>query len=397
MLLQFKFKNHKCFYDETILDLMATQEKRHLESTINVNGNNILPIIAIHGANASGKSSALETLDFMFNFVKYSNRMDINNDLPTIPFAFSEKSLNENSEYEISVCLNDFEYRYGFSLNKNQISEEWLYTKKFTANTKASQKIIFERINNKVLFGKSYTKYKKTWNLFGKERNVSKLLILSNLALKEESGILRDLYNYICKFDFKIESEFKNASIDILCKDNLIYNKFQKFINDFDPCLMGINIETIDTPEGKKYNISGIHKNVDDLKSKVLIPLYNESNGTIRMFNIMPSILKNLEIGGLLCIDEIDVKLHPLLFRKIVQMYMDKTINKNNAQLIYTAHSTFLFNSENLRRDELYLVDKDEFGKSNLYSLSEFRNLRTDADYEKKYLSGQFGAIPYEK
>ena len=78
-------------------------------------------------------------------------------------------------------------------------------------------------------------------------------------------------------------------------------------------------------------------------------------------------------------------------------MYMDKTINKNNAQLIYTAHSTFLFNSENLRRDELYLVDKDEFGKSNLYSLSEFRNLRTDADYEKKYLSGQFGAIPYEK
>ena len=226
MLLQFKFKNHKCFYDETILDLMATQEKRHLESTINVNGNNILPIIAIHGANASGKSSALETLDFMFNFVKYSNRMDINNDLPTIPFAFSEKSLNENSEYEISVCLNDFEYRYGFSLNKNQISEEWLYTKKFTANTKASQKIIFERINNKVLFGKSYTKYKKTWNLFGKEINVSKLLILSNLALKEESGILRDLYNYICKFDFKIESEFKNASIDILCKDNLIYNQF---------------------------------------------------------------------------------------------------------------------------------------------------------------------------
>lgn len=397
MLLQFKFKNHKCFYDETILDLMATQEKRHLESTINVNGNNILPIIAIHGANASGKSSALETLDFMFNFVKYSNRMDINNDLPTIPFAFSEKSLNENSEYEISVCLNDFEYRYGFSLNKNQISEEWLYTKKFTANTKASQKIIFERINNKVLFGKSYTKYKKTWNLFGNEINVSKLLILSNLALKEESGILRDLYNYICKFDFKIESEFKNASIDILCKDNLIYNKFQKFINDFDPCLMGINIETIDTPEGKKYNISGIHKNVDDLKSKVLIPLYKESNGTIRMFNIMPSILKNLEIGGLLCIDEIDVKLHPLLFRKIVQMYMDKTINKNNAQLIYTAHSTFIFNSENLRRDELYLVDKDEFGKSNLYSLSEFRNLRTDADYEKKYLSGQFGAIPYEK
>ncbi len=77
-------------------------------------------------------------------------------------------------------------------------------------------------------------------------------------------------------------------------------------------------------------------------------------------------------------------------------MYMDKSINKNNAQLIYTAHSTFLFNSNDLRRDQLYLVDKDKYGKSKLYSLSEFKHLRSDADYEKKYLSGQFGAIPYE-
>ena len=121
-----------------------------------------------------------------------------------------------------------------------------------------------------------------------------------------------------------------------------------------------------------------------------------ESDGTIKIFNIMPTILTNLEYGGLLCIDELDVKLHPLLFKKIVNMYKDKNINKNNAQLIYTAHSTYLFNSDELRRDELYLVEKDLTGKSKLYSLSEFRNLRVDADYEKKYLSGQFGAIPYE-
>ena len=399
MLLQFKFKNHKCFYDETFLDLMATQEKRHIESTINVNGNNILPLIAIHGANASGKSSALEALDFMFEFIKFSNRMDINSDLPTNPFLFSQKSMGENSEYEMSICLGNNEYRYGFSLNKNSIDEEWLYTKKFVLNTKASQKIIFERNKNKVSFGKAYSKYKKSWDLFGKNTNLNtnKLLVLSNIAIKEESGILRELYDYICKFDFRIESEFKKASVDILSKDDSIYDKFQKIINDFDPCLLGIKIEAIDTAEGQKYSISGVHKNIDGTSTPTLLPLHRESNGTIRIFNIMPTILKNLEVGGLLCIDEIDVKLHPLLFRKIVHMYMDKSINKNNAQLIYTAHSTFLFNSNDLRRDQLYLVDKDELGKSKLYSLSEFRNLRTDSDYEKKYLSGQFGAIPYEK
>lgn len=64
-------------------------------------------------------------------------------------------------------------------------------------------------------------------------------------------------------------------------------------------------------------------------------------------------------------------------------MYVNKFINHNNAQLIFTAHSTYLFNSNDLERDELYIVDKNLIGKSKLYSLSEFRNLRIDADYEK--------------
>ena len=135
--------------------------------------------------------------------------------------------------------------------------------------------------------------------------------------------------------------------------------------------------------------------NLNDKSNPIVLPLQNESNGTIKIFNIIPIILKNLETGGVICIDELDVKLHPLLFRKIVMMYVNKFINHNNAQLIFTAHSTYLFNSNDLRRDELYIVDKDLIGKSKLYSLSEFRNLRVDADYEKKYLSGQFGGIPF--
>ena len=398
MLLQIKFKNHKCFYEETILDLTATQEKSHLNSTIEINGNRVLPVVEIHGANASGKTSVLDALKFMFKTIKTSNEVDINKDLPTVPFAFSEQAKKENSEYEISLLLADYEYRYGFSMNKNGFAEEWLYKKKFSATTKASQKVIFERVNNKVIFGKSYEKYRKTWELFGDNINsTNKLLVLSNVAIKEEKGVLRDIYNYISKFSFRIESFFQNnVSIDLLNQNNLLYEKFQKIINEFDPCLLGVEIEKMDiNSNNETYKISGIHKNLDN-KTNTLIPLQFESDGTIKIFNIMPTILMNLEFGGLLCIDELDVKLHPLLFKKIVNMYKNKDINKNNAQLIYTAHSTFLFNSNDLRRDQLYLVEKDVFGKSRLYSLSEFRNLRIDADYEKKYLTGQFGAIPYE-
>ena len=107
MLLQFKFKNYKCFYDETILDLMATGEKRHINSTIDINGNKILPVIEIHGANASGKSSALEALHFMFETIKMSNRIDINiwlcddNFAKTRNMFLKRKSTYEKLGYEI--------------------------------------------------------------------------------------------------------------------------------------------------------------------------------------------------------------------------------------------------------------------------------------------------------
>lgn len=401
MLLQFKFKNHKCFYEETTLDLIATQEKRHIDSAIDINGNKVLPVIEIHGANASGKSGLIEALYFMIETIKLSSRIDVNKELPTTPFAFSENTINENSEYELSICLDDYEYRYGFAINKNEIAEEWLYKKKFISTSKSTQKIIFERSKDIVEFGPSYDKYKRTWELFGKDINLvtRKLLVLTNVAIKEEKGILRDIYNYISKFSFKLESIFQQqVSIDILTKNNQLFDKFQKIISEFDPCLIGINIDEINDETGNKtYRISGLHQNIDNNKTHTLLPLSRESDGTIKIFNIMPTILKNLEYGGLLCIDELDIQLHPLLFKKIVNMYKNKEINKNNAQLIYTAHSTFLFNSDDLRRDQLYLVEKNIQGKSRLYSLSAFRNLRFDADYEKKYLTGQFGAIPYEE
>ena len=400
MLLQFKVKNHKCFYDEAILDLVATQEKRHINETIDVNGNKILPLIEINGANASGKTSLLEAMQFMFETITLSNKIDISKDLPTVPFAFSDKARKENSEYEISIALNDYEYRYGFSMNKNGFDEEWLYKKKFSLNTKATQKIVFEIIKEKINFGSSFENHKKTWELFGENTgvNTNKLLILSNVALKEENGLFRDIYNYISKFCFKIDNILKQqVSINILTENNLLYKKFQKIINEFDPCLLGIEIDELNDESGNKtYRVSGVHKNIDIKNKEILIPLHGESDGTIKIFNIMPTILKNLETGGLLCIEELDVKLHPLLFKKIVNMYKDKNINKHNAQLIYTSHSTFLFDSNILRRDQIYLVEKDLQGKSNLYSLSAFKNLRCDADYEQKYITGQFGAIPYE-
>ena len=351
MLLQFKCKNHSVFYNETILDLTATQEKNYTDTLFDIKNTKVLPIIEIHGANASGKTSILDALAYMFYMIKFSNKMDVNDALPTVPFAFSEKAKKENSEYEISIIIEETEYRYGFSLNANSFVEEWLYKKKISSGNDTKQKTIFERYKDKVTFAPSYNKYKGIWNFLENSinLNINKSLVLSNIAIKEEKGELRSIYDYITKSSFKIDNNL-NQKISI----NILKTKKEK-----------------------------------------MIPLSLESSGTIKMFDVLPSILINLEVGGILCFDELDTKLHPLLFRRIVNMYKDKNINKNNAQIIYTSHSTVLLNSKELRRDEIYFVEKNNLGISTLYSLSEFRNIRIDSDYEKRYLTGEFGAIPF--
>ncbi|MEG1506894.1 MAG: ATP-binding protein [Bacilli bacterium] len=398
MLIAFKFKNYKCFYEENILDLSATLEKRHSGELINVNGNKLLPVIAIHGANASGKSTILDAIKYMLETVRYSFYGDTEKNLVTFPFAFSNKTKKENSEFEISINLGDSEYRYGFSLNKNCISEEWLYVGKFELGTKSKEKKIFEREGKCVTFAKKYNNDKSIWELFSSGLNVDKMLTLSILGIKEESGILRDIYTWMTNIDTKIDTSFEsNVSITVLNNNKKLDKAFNTMINEIDPCLKGIFINKEKKEEEELYQIFGIHNNIDENNEEFRIPLSQESDGTIKAFNILPSVLLSLEKGSLLCIDELDTRLHPLLFKKIVNMYKDKSINKHNAQLIFTSHSTFMLNNKDMRRDEIYLVEKNKLAQSKLYSLSLFRDVRVDTDYEKKYLSGAFGAIPFSE
>lgn len=395
MLVQFKFKNHKCFYEETILDLTATQEKRHIEDTINVSGINILPVVSIHGANASGKTSILDALIYMFNAIYDSINIDIERELPQYPFEFSDKAKKQNSEYEITLVLDDNEYRYGFAVNKNEIAEEWLYTKRFTNDKRVEEKPVFERRKREVNFAKKYNHYEKIWKLYSDEIYMDKLLIISHIARKDEKGFFREIFNYIRRSHFELVKISKNQiNLTVFKENSQIEQNFTDIVKEIDPNLLRFEIERED---GKVKKISGVHRNIEKPGEECLLPIELESHGTIKVFNILPMILISLREGGLMCIDELDMSFHPLLYRKIINMYKDKKINQKNAQLIFTTHSTFMFNSNEMRRDQLYLVEKNEKAHSRLYSLSEFRELRVDADYEKRYLSGQFGAIPFNQ
>ncbi|MPN26749.1 hypothetical protein SDC9_174174 [bioreactor metagenome] len=139
-----------------------------------------------------------------------------------------------------------------------------------------------------------------------------------------------------------------------------------------------------------------------DSNQTAAIPLKLESAGTLKMFAIYPLLQEVLESGGVLCIDELNARLHPLLVRTIIILFLDSETNVNHAQLIFTTHDAFQLSSNILRRDEVWFVEKSESGISSLYSLVDFvdedgSKIRKDENYEKNYLLGKYGAIPTMK
>jgi len=121
--------------------------------------------------------------------------------------------------------------------------------------------------------------------------------------------------------------------------------------------------------------------------------VYQESEGTKKMFELSPFIYYSLKEGTPLIIDEFDARFHPLLTKKIVELY--NSIENKTSQLVFITHDTNLLSHELLRRDQIDFVEKDKYGASHLYTLVEIKGVRNNASYEKDYIQGKYGAIPF--
>jgi AAA15 family ATPase/GTPase len=104
--------------------------------------------------------------------------------------------------------------------------------------------------------------------------------------------------------------------------------------------------------------------------------------------------LQSLRAGQIVIADELDASLHPILVRKLIEMFHDTDINTGNAQLIFNTHDTTLLDLTLFRRDQIWFVEKEKYGESHLYPLSDF-SPRKDESLHKGYLQGRYGAIPF--
>ena len=411
MLLQFYFSNYRSFEGEGILDMRASGSNElssHIRNNLN---EKVLPITAIYGANASGKSSVFEAFQFMALCVLESLSFSDDNKknpykLKVDSFKFSD-SRDKPSEFEINYIdkkgKKELYYNYGFKIDNSGILEEYL-----ASNTKTGVKrneeytYIFKRERSQKLYlDSSIEKFRENLEISLKD----KTLLVSLGAKLNINEFIRVRTWFINAEVINFSNSLYGVFLENTLPDNIIESEevrknLVSFINSFDDSIIDIEVEkisAIDESDSDNYRVFTVHKS-DKETSVARISMNEESSGTKKMFSLYQTLLDVLEKGGVFFADELDIKLHPLLMRNILLTFTDKEKNPNNAQLIFTTHNTIYMDMDLLRRDEIWFVEKDN-GVSNLYSLDDITNekgekVRKDSNYEKHYLLGNYGAIP---
>ena len=407
MLIQFNFKNFNSFRDEATLDLSAAKMTEFSERVISVGGEKILPVAAVYGANASGKSNVYAAFEYMTDYVvnsfKYGDEVKNFDEIRPHPFLFDKESAQADTSFEVYFTVpgdkTEKSYNYGFCVGQKGITEEWL---NYKAKTARKYKSIFYRDEN-------------TLDLSGipkaSRENISialeKQVLIVSLGAKlrvTKCKLVRDwfLNNEFADFGNVINNFFMLRVLpEGFVDDEKVQEKVVKFFVSFDETIKGFEVTRLPQQDDSKdeyFKIDALHKMIGS-NELAKIPLQDESAGTLKMFALYPELQEVLNHGGVFFIDELNARLHPLLVRNFILTFLNLENNVNHAQLVFTTHDTWQLSNRLLRRDEIWFTEKNEDGLSTLYSLADFidedgSRIRKDESYEKNYLLGKYGAIP---
>lgn len=134
-------------------------------------------------------------------------------------------------------------------------------------------------------------------------------------------------------------------------------------------------------------------------KYGVSFGLHEESEGTQQWLAMLRYVIPSLSEGRTLVIDEIDTSLHPLLVRKLVELFCNPATNSSSAQLVFTTHDAYLLapvaGEPVVQRDQVWFVDKNDEGASELYPLTDFKPRKNEHNISRRYLGGSYGAVPF--
>lgn len=423
MIIRFAVENWMSFKEKIELSFLPSREKQHSQripftDTLDMK---ILPVACIYGGNASGKSNLFKAMSFCQDFIVKSLEPDslINID----PFCLNEHSKNRPSTFSFDLLINEQLLEYCFTISRQKVISESLWK-----TQKNKRKLQFERKDQVFNLGKDLVSNSQIQFTTNSTRP-NQLLI--NACSYNNIDTFKPLFQWFKSSLYLISPKSKFLFHDRYFGKADLKKQFEDSLRNLDTGIDQVKYEEVQfeqnhLPEEVKIRASSLsekdslmfkdQKNTYEINrsqgnltikrmttyhssmegSLVKMELYQESDGTQRLIDLLPAFLQlqNSTLNITFFIDELDRSLHTLLTRQLLANFLQKGSPDFRNQLIFTTHDVLLMDQDLFRRDEMWVFERNHNGVSDLYSFSEFKDIRYDKDIRKSYLQGRMGGVP---
>ena len=412
MLIEFKVTNFRSIRETQTLSMVASSDKDLVGNTFDTGIAGLPKLVrsaAIYGPNAAGKSNFMAALVFVENMVRDSARKaQVGEPIDIQPFRLSASNRSQDSEFELHFIAEGVRYQYGFTLNSERITSEWLTAYPFgRAQHWFSRRYDAAEKNDVYEYSPLYKKEKLYDERAG--YTIASNLYLS-VAVQKNSQKLLPVFTWFQKklqiipsmsrigagstSNLCLEPEGKNKILAYMNAAGISVKNFsvdkKTFSQDDFPQYFPEELKSRLLKDGVGFDTKFLYQD-NDSNNLISFDLEDESDGTQALFAFASRWIEMLKNDQVLFVDEIDSSLHPLLVHHLVKLL---NCNNSKAQLIFTTHDTTLLSQQMLRRDQVWFLEKDKQQSSQLYSLAEFSPRKNEA-IEKGYLNGRYGAIPF--
>lgn len=402
MIVEFTLGNYRSYLEPQTLSFEATEDLSISTNVTDLADIRLLKSIALYGPNGSGKSNVLHGITNMLRLIVHSGKHHKTEELNIDNFKLNTESPNRPSLFEIVVYINNQFYKYGFEADNSEIHREYLFI---------GETPYIEREDNKL------TTHPELDN--GSLDYINPNQLVFSVLNQRKSPALDNLWVYLTNTlvvrGNLSERNTKQLSFKLLMNDD----SKTKFINKFklkdlsvkDINLSVITIDSLPIEEEEKEKLKSDNRSANNLyfRTDIVHNVYDnsknvvgttafrletkESDGVQKLFDLLGPLSS---IGDnqprLILIDEIDSSLHTLQTINLIRDFHNESLN---AQLLFTTHDIMLLDKADLRRDQIYFVEKDEVEASKTYSLADFIENNDTTTVADNYLGGRYGAIPF--
>jgi len=418
MLLEFKVSNFRSIREEQILSFIGTADSEELPGNFvqprlpGMGDSKVLKAIALYGANASGKSNVIAALQFFADFAanSFTGRQP---EAPTgtQPFGLEPEWAERPTTFEVSAIIEGVRTTYGLALTVERVIEEYL--------------VVFPA-------GKPETRFEREWKAESGEtewifpatdfqisdelkRAARKNCTLVSAGAQFNQPQLTAIHRWWVKGLRVLAVSRGDSLIDETARLWIegppeVKKAMLLFTQHADLGVTNVSIEKSPEPESteggtqtllqriagklrlaRKYEILLSHRGRD---GDVPLPFAAESTGTQRFFGLTGPVVQTFVSNSILCIDEIEASLHPLLVRGFLQVFGQTNESVQQPQLLVTTHNPLLLDRTLLRPDQIWFTEKDKTGATTLYPLTDYQE-RHDEPLVNGYLAGRYGGIPF--